>query len=225
MSAPRPTGCGPARERPGARPAMRSFHARRSAHPVSPDTGAQGHGFLRAWSMSNICPIAFLATSAACVELGAGAADALGHGRPEEALRVGGRIPAHVLRDPVDVGRQRAVAVDGHRRQAALEHVAGHLGGSDASMRTLRSGVTHASSAVSTPSNRPAGVMRSVSGGGTGMRPGQPLTSTRTALPACARRRSTAGGQPVSTWLANSTMRLRTAGSQRSWKGKSIRRL
>ena len=64
--------------------------------------------------------------------------------------------------------------------------------------------------------------MRSVSGGGTGISPGQPLTSTRTALPACARRRSTAGGQAVSTWLANSTMRLRTAGSQRSWKGKSM---
>ena len=85
--------------------------------------------FLRAWSMSNICPIAFLATSAACANCALArltpsamvgpkkrSASAAGSQRTFCAIQL--TSAASAPSPSMDIGGS-----------AALEHVAGHLGG------------------------------------------------------------------------------------------------
>jgi hypothetical protein len=140
--------------------------------------------------------------------LGDGAAEAgdlARRGVADEPGQVVLDVPAQVLDQPVDVGREGGVALDPQLRPLAddeLRERQRRIGGVDRHPQVGRR-----FSGDSIHSTRPGGVMRKAIGDRRRQSVGQPSSSMRRVRAACARSRSIACGSAEMTWLRSSTTR------------------
>ena len=109
-------------------------------------------------------------------------------------------VPAQVLDQPVDVGREGGVALDPKLRPLAddeLRERQRRIGGVDGHAQVGR----HRRRTTRSTSTSPGGVMRKAIGEGAGSSDGQPSSSMRRVRAACARSLSIACGSAEITWF------------------------